>query len=144
MRPKNQRLVLGVGALAMLIGAALLAMVALRSQASYYVTSSALLSAPPAADHGVRLGGMVKAGSVTRSSDGLTTLFLVGDGVRCVTVAFTGILPDLFREGSGVTADGRFAAGVFRATGLLAKHDENYVPPAMAKRVTQAASARAC
>ena len=144
MRTKNQRLVLGLAAVGLLIGAALLAMVALRSQASYYVTSSVLLTDPPAAGDAVRLGGMVRTGSVRRSADGLTTRFQVGDGARCVAVAFTGILPDLFREGSGVTADGRFVGGVFRATGLLAKHDENYVPPAMAERMTRAASARAC
>lgn len=144
MKAKNQRLVLGLGAVGLLVAAGLLAMVALRTQASYYVTASVLLHEPPAADDPVRLGGMVKTGSIARSPDGLTTRFLVGDGRRCVPVAFTGILPDLFREGSGVTADGRFAAGVFRATGLLAKHDENYVPPAMAKRMTSAASTRAC
>lgn len=144
MKAKNQRLVLGLMSVALLIAAGLLAMVALRTQASYFVTSSVLIAEPPAPDDSVRLGGMVKVGSIERAPDGLTTRFLVGDGVACVPVSFTGILPDLFREGSGVTADGRFVAGVFRATGLLAKHDENYVPPAMAQRMTKAASARAC
>ena len=144
MKAKNQRLVLALGAVTLLVAAGLLAMVALRTQASYYVTASVLLQQPPATDDAVRLGGMVKTGSVARSLDGLTTRFLVGDGRRCVPVVFSGILPDLFREGSGVTADGRFVVGVFQATGLLAKHDENYVPPAMAKRMTRAASARAC
>lgn len=144
MNAKNQRLVLGLGSLILLVGAGLLAMIALRTQASYYVTSSVLLTDPPSAGSAVRLGGMVKEGSIERSATGLTTRFLVGDGVHCVPVAFTGILPDLFREGSGVTADGRLVGGVFRATGLLAKHDENYVPPAMAKRIARAASGQAC
>ena len=144
MKPKNQRLMLALTSLVLLIGAGLLALVGLRTQASYYVTSSVLLSEPPDADEPVRLGGMVRLRSVERSADGLTTRFLVGDGMRCVPVEYTGIVPDLFREGSGVTADGRWADGVFRATGLLAKHDENYVPPAMAARVTSAAAARAC
>ena len=144
MKPKTQRLWLGLGALALLVGAGLLAMVALKTQASYYVTSSVLLSAPPAADDPVRLGGMVKSGSVRRSSDGLTTRFAVGDGRVCVPVVFTGILPDLFREGSGVTADGRFVGGTFLASGLLAKHDENYVPSATAKRMMRTATEHAC
>ena len=144
MRAKTQRLWLGLVAVGLLVASGLLAMVALRAQASYYVTASALVSAPPAADDPVRLGGMVKTGSVRRSADGLTTRFLVGDGSRCVPVAFTGILPDLFREGSGVTADGRFVAGTFLATGLLAKHDENYVPSATAKRMMSTATEHAC
>lgn len=144
MKPKNQRLMLALTSLVLLIGAGLLALVGLRTQASYYVTSSMLLSEPPDADDPVRLGGMVRLRSVERSADGLTIRFQVGDGMRCVPVEYTGIVPDLFREGSGVTADGRWARGVFRATGLLAKHDENYVPPAMAARVTSAAAARAC
>ena len=144
MKAKTQRLWLGLGAIGLLIAAGLLALVALRAQASYYVTASALVDRPPTPDDAVRLGGMVKTGSVRRSADGLTTRFLVGDGRVCVPVAFTGILPDLFREGSGVTADGRLVAGTFLATGLLAKHDENYVPTATAKRMIRTATQHAC
>ena len=132
IKPKHQRLVLVLAALAALIAAALLAAWALRNQASYFYLPAEMASKPPAADRAVRLGGMVETGSLTTAPDGVTISFIVGDGKAKVPVMFTGITPDLFKEGSGVVAEGhRRADGTFVADNLLAKHDEKYVPREM-------------
>jgi cytochrome c-type biogenesis protein CcmE len=128
-KPKHQRLVLVLIALTALIGAALLAAWALRNQASYFYVPSDIAAAPPAPGQAVRLGGMVEAGSLRTRTDGVTIDFVVGDGKARVPVVFSGIVPDLFVEGSGVVAEGSLRAdGTFAATNLLAKHDENYMP----------------
>ena len=128
-KPKHQRLVLLVIALVALIGAALLATWALRNQASYFYVPSDMAADPPEPGQAVRLGGMVEEGSLKTQADGVTVDFVVGDGKARVPVVFSGILPDLFVEGSGVVAEGSLRAdGTFEATNLLAKHDENYVP----------------
>lgn len=132
IKPKHQRLVLILIALAALIGAVLLAIWGLRSQASYFYVPSEILAARPDPDHGVRLGGMVEQGSVKTEPDGVTIGFIVGDGKARVPVRFHGIVPSLFTEGSGVVAEGKLAAdGTFIADNLLAKHDERYVPREM-------------
>jgi cytochrome c-type biogenesis protein CcmE len=129
LKPKHQRLVLVVIALAALIGAGLLAAWALRNQASYFYVPSDIAADPPAAGQAIRLGGMVEAGSLKTRADGVTVDFVVGDGEARIPVVFSGILPDLFVEGSGVVAEGSLQAdGTFRAEELLAKHDENYMP----------------
>ncbi len=90
-------------------------------------------------DRNFRIGGMVTAGSLKRQPDGLTVKFSVTDMVETVPVSYTGILPDLFKEGKGVVAEGKLDAdGVFRATEVLAKHDENYMPPAAADALKKA------
>ena len=128
-KPKHQRLVLLAVALVALIGAALLAAWALRNQASYFYVPSDMVANPPAPGQAVRLGGMVEEGSLKTQADGVTVDFVVGDGKARVPVVFSGILPDLFVEGSGVVAEGSLRAdGTFVATNLLAKHDENYMP----------------
>jgi cytochrome c-type biogenesis protein CcmE len=129
LKPKHQRLVLVVIALAFIIGAGLLASFALRSQASYFYLPSEIVAEAPAPDRAVRLGGMVEPGSVKQQADGVTMEFIVGDGAGRVPVRFTGIVPALFTEGSGAVMDGRMGAdGVFVADQVLAKHDENYMP----------------
>ena len=129
LKPKHQRLVLVLIALVALIGAGLLAAWALRNQASYFYVPSDMAANPPGPDRAVRLGGMVEEGSLTTAADGVTVNFIVGDGEARVPVTFTGIVPDLFVEGSGVVAEGSLGAdGTFQATNLLAKHDENYMP----------------
>jgi cytochrome c-type biogenesis protein CcmE len=138
LKPKHQRLALVVIALIALIGAALLAAWGLRNQASYYYVPSELLAANPSPDRPGRLGGMVEEGSLRTAPDGVTIDFIVGDGKARVPVRYKGIVPDLFVEGSGVTADGRLGAdGIFRAETLLAKHDENYVPRELADMTAQ-------
>jgi cytochrome c-type biogenesis protein CcmE len=128
-KAKHQRLVLLALALLVLIGAALLAAWALRSQASYFYVPSDLAANPPAPGQAVRLGGMVEQGSLKTRPDGVTIDFVVGDGKARVPVTFSGIVPDLFVEGSGVVAEGALRPdGTFAATDLLAKHDENYMP----------------
>jgi len=132
LKAKHQRLILVVIALAALIGAALLAIWGLRSQASYFYVPSEILSARPDPDRGVRLGGMVETGSLRTEPDGVTIAFVVGDGKAQVPVRFRGIVPSLFTEGSGVVAEGRMQEdGTFVADNLLAKHDERYVPREM-------------
>ncbi|WP_121116723.1 cytochrome c maturation protein CcmE [Croceibacterium ferulae] len=129
LKAKHQRLVLVIVALAALIGAGLLAAWALRNQASYFYVPSAMVDDPPATGQAVRLGGMVQEGSLQTAADGVTVRFVVGDGQARVPVQFSGIVPDLFVEGSGVVAEGALRAdGTFLATNLLAKHDENYMP----------------
>ncbi len=129
MKPKHQRLVLALVALVVLIGAGLLAASALRDEASYFYTPATLAKAHVTADKAVRLGGMVKRGSVERDANGTTVRFIVQDRDAELPVIYHGITPDLFREGSGVVADGHLLAdGTFRADSMLAKHDEKYVP----------------
>lgn len=132
VKAKHQRLILIAIALAALIGAGLLAAWALRSQVSYFYVPSEIVSKPPAPGRAVRLGGMVERGSLKTEADHVTILFSVADGTARVPVRFRGITPDLFREGSGVVAEGQLGRdGIFTAERLLAKHDENYVPREM-------------
>lgn len=132
MKAKHQRLVLVLIALAALIGAGLLAAWSLRNQASFFYLPAQMQADPPAIGRAVRLGGMVEAGSITKAADGVTIRFVVGDGKARIPVEFKGIVPDLFKENSGVVAEGkRRADGTFIADNLLAKHDEKYVPREM-------------
>lgn len=129
MKPKHQRLLLAFVAITALTGAGLIAASALRNEASYFYTPTTLARAEPNTGKSLRLGGMVKRGSVKRDTDGITVRFAVQDKDSERAVQYRGITPDLFVEGSGVVADGRLAkGGVFIADSLLAKHDENYVP----------------
>jgi cytochrome c-type biogenesis protein CcmE len=129
MKPKNQRLVLVSAAIAALLVAALLAMWGLRSQASYFYTPADIAAGKAAQGQALRLGGMVERGSVQRQSDGVTIRFVVTDGQARTPVIYRGIVPDLFREGSGAVAEGRLENGTFVADRILAKHDERYMPP---------------
>lgn len=134
MKAKHQRLILALVAVAAMIGAALLAMSALKDQAAYFYTPSDARQDNVEVGRAVRLGGMVQTGSIKRDPDGVTVRFVVTDGKETVPVSFKGIVPDLFKEGSGVVAEGSFDAnGGFVATNILAKHDERYMPPQLAK-----------
>ena len=128
-KPKHQRLVLVAIALVALIGAGVLAAWALRNQASYFYVPSDIAASPPEPGQEIRLGGMIEAGSFKTRADGVTVDFVVGDGEARVPVVFSGIVPDLVVEGSGVVAEGAMRPdGTFAASELLAKHDENYMP----------------
>ena len=129
MKPKNQRLLLVLLALAALIGAVLLAMLGLREQASYFLTPGDIAAGKAEPGRAFRLGGMVQTGSIERQQDGVTITFRVSDGKAVTAVRYTGIAPDLFREGSGVVAEGRMQGREFVADTILAKHDERYMPP---------------
>jgi len=130
MKPKHQRMTLVVLALVAIVAAGLIAAWTLRNQANYFYLPEQMASEPPAVGQAVRLGGMVQPGSIEAQSDGVSVRFVVtGNTDSTVPVRYSGILPDLFVEGSGVVAEGSLARdGVFQATNLLAKHDENYMP----------------
>jgi cytochrome c-type biogenesis protein CcmE len=133
VKPKHQRLILAVIAFAALIGAGFIAAAALREEASYFYTPTTLAKAQVEPGQAIRLGGMVLTGSIVRAADGVSISFIVQDRDAIQKVAYRGITPDLFVEGSGVVADGRIRPdGVFVADNLLAKHDENYVPKELA------------
>lgn len=135
VKPKHQRLVLIVLAVAALVGAVLLAMWGLQDRAAYFVTPSDIAAGRVQPDKAMRLGGMVVKGSLKRDPDGLTVRFIVSDTRAETPVMFRGITPDLFREGSGVVAEGRLSpSGLFVADNILAKHDERYMPPQMANQ----------
>jgi cytochrome c-type biogenesis protein CcmE len=129
MKPKNQRLVLVAAAITAALVAVLLAMWGLKDRASYFYTPADLVAGKPEPGRAVRLGGMVETGSITHQSDGVTIRFVVTDGKAETPVVYRGIVPDLFREGSGVVAEGRLQDGTFVADNILAKHDERYMPP---------------
>jgi cytochrome c-type biogenesis protein CcmE len=129
MKPKNQRLVLIGAALVAVLAAVLLAMWGLRDRAAYFYTPADIVAGKAGQGQPIRLGGMVERGSIVRQSDGLTIRFIVTDGQATTPVIYRGIVPDLFREGSGVVAEGRVANGTFVADTILAKHDERYMPP---------------
>jgi len=136
MTAKRQRLVLVLLALAAVGIAALLALSALRDQAAFFYAPSDVATQGLPLGRAVRLGGMVEAGSVKRAPDGVTVRFVVTDGRATTPVTFAGIVPDLFRERSGVVAEGAFCRdGSFVASNLLAKHDEKYMPPQMAGKM---------
>ncbi len=130
MKAKHQRLTLGVLALCAVVASGLIAASALKSQAAFFYAPSDAIAQKPEIGRAVRLGGMVSANSIVRQADGVSIRFLVNDGKNSVPVRFTGITPDLFKEKSGVVAEGSFQRdGSFLATNLLAKHDERYMPP---------------
>jgi cytochrome c-type biogenesis protein CcmE len=136
VKAKNQRLTLLILAAAAVLAAVLLAMSALKDQASYFYAPSDVRAKGLPLDRAVRVGGMVQRGSIQRQPDGVTIRFLVGDGSGAVIpVEYRGIVPELFREDSGVIAEGRFRPdGRFAASEILARHDENYMPPELAPK----------
>jgi cytochrome c-type biogenesis protein CcmE len=129
MKAKHQRLILVLVALVALVGAGLLAASALRDEAAYFYAPNDVKTKGVEPGKAIRLGGMVVKDSLKRQADGVTIRFDVTDGKATVPATFSGIAPDLFKEGSGVVAEGSFdAGGTFIATNLLAKHDERYMP----------------
>ena len=136
--PKHQRLVLVLLGVAALIGAALLAMWGLADRAAYFRTPQDIAAGRASAGEPIRLGGMVKAGSIARQADGVSIRFVVTDGPASVPVRYRGIVPDLFKENSGVVAEGRLTSdGVFVADTILAKHDERYMPPQLGNQAAE-------
>ncbi|HAZ60642.1 MAG TPA: cytochrome c maturation protein CcmE [Gammaproteobacteria bacterium] len=133
MTPRQRRF---LGAFAVLAGVATAAAVLLSAVSEnllFFYTPSQVAAGEVPADRTVRVGGLVVSGSIERNPDSLAVRFQVTDMARVVPVSYEGILPDLFREGQGIIAQGRIDAnGVFQATEVLAKHDENYMPPEVA------------
>jgi cytochrome c-type biogenesis protein CcmE len=139
LKPRTRRalwIVAGLGALGV---AAALVLNAFRSNLVFFFTPSQVAAHEAPNDRTFRIGGLVESGSVVRKSDALTVTFRVTDLAQTIPVVFTGILPDLFREGKGVVAQGKLGPdGVFRANEVLAKHDENYMPPEAAEALRKA------
>ncbi len=134
-KPKNQRLILLILAAAAVTAAVVLGMWGLRDNAAFFYAPADVARKGIPLGRNIRIGGMVEEGSIERAADGVTIEFLVGDESNAtIPVRFTGIAPDLFKEGSGVVAEGRFErGGRFVADEILAKHDENYMPPQLAR-----------
>ena len=137
MKPRHQRALLIIAALVVIGVAAVLILNALNSNIALYVTPSDVATGKSPQGQAFRIGGMVKDGSVKR--DGLTVHFIITDMVKDIPVAYTGILPDLFKEGKGAVIQGRINSnGEFIASEVLAKHDENYMPPEAKHALEQA------
>jgi cytochrome c-type biogenesis protein CcmE len=129
MTRKRQRLGLLALGMTALAGATALVLMAFSDNLVFFYSPSELKAQAVAADRRLRIGGLVEAHSLSRGADGSTVAFRVTDGKNDVTVEYRGILPDLFREGQGVVAEGKLRAdGVFAAATVLAKHDEKYMP----------------
>ncbi|HEX4857771.1 MAG TPA: cytochrome c maturation protein CcmE [Usitatibacteraceae bacterium] len=125
--------------LAVLVAATALVLKAFRSNLVLFHTPSEVAEKKIPLDRAFRLGGLVSDGSLQRASDGLTVRFKITDTAQAVPVSYTGILPDLFKEGKGVVAQGKMAPdGTFMASEVLAKHDENYMPPEAAEALQKA------
>jgi len=137
MKPRHRRLILVAAGLALLGVAAALVLNAFQSNLVFFFTPSQIAANEAPQGKTFRIGGMVEKGSVKR--EGVEVRFLVTDTAKAIPVLYSGALPDLFREGKGVVAQGQLGAdGVFRAREVLAKHDENYMPPEAADAVQRA------
>ncbi len=142
MKPRHKRIAFIASGVLCLGVATALVLNAFQSNLVFFHSPSDVLAGKAPKDKAFRVGGMVEKGSVKRVGDGLTVQFLVTDTVKTVPVAYTGTLPDLFREGKGVVAQGRLRPdGVFQASEVLAKHDENYMPPEVANAIEHAQKA---
>ncbi len=143
MKPRHRRMAIIVASLAALGIAAALVLNAFQSNLVFFFSPSQVVANEAPRGKPFRIGGMVEAGSLKRENDGLTVRFRVTDTAQTIPVVYTGILPDLFKEGKGVVAQGRLGSGgVFEASEVLAKHDENYMPPDAAHAIEQAQKAR--
>ena len=139
MKPRTRRALWIVAGLAGLGVAATLVLNAFQSNLVFFFTPTQVASHEAPRDRAFRIGGLVEEGSVVREKDALTVRFKVTDTAKTIPVVYTGILPDLFREGKGVVAQGRIGAdGTFQAKEVLAKHDENYMPPEAAEALKKA------
>ena len=143
MKARHKRMGLIVIGLIILAAATALVLNALKGNLSYFFSPTEVTEGKPPQDHVFRLGGMVEKGSVQRAAGDLTVKFVVTDMHKTVKVAYSGILPDLFAEGQGVIAQGRLSPdGVFVADEVLAKHDENYMPPEVADAMNKGEKAK--
>ena len=143
MKPRHKRIAMIATGLAALAAASALVLSAFQSNLVFFFSPSQVLANEAPRSKVFRIGGMVEQASLKRGSDGLTVRFRVTDTVQTIDVVYTGILPDLFKEGKGVVAQGRLGNdGVFQATEVLAKHDENYMPPDAKHAIEQAQKAQ--
>ena len=139
MKPRHKRIAMVAGGLAALAVAAALILTAFQQNLVFFFTPSQVAANEAPRGRTFRIGGLVEKGSVKRQPDGVTVRFVVTDTAKSMPVIYRGVLPDLFREGKGVVAQGRIGAdGMFQASEVLAKHDENYMPPEAADAVKRA------
>ena len=144
LKPRHKRLILLAGALALLGIATVLVLSAFRKNLVFFFTPTQVLSGEAPRGQSLRIGGLVENGTLQRQADGVTVRFVVTDLAHKVTVNYRGILPDLFKEGKGVVAQGHLDADrVFIADQVLAKHDENYMPPEAADALKKGAAVAA-
>ena len=139
MKSRHKRLSFIVVGLVGLGVAGALILNALKGNMAYFYSPSEVMAGQAPVGKNIRIGGLVQKGSLNRHDDGLTVNFLVTDTLKDITVVYTGILPDLFREGQGVVAQGKLGRdGMFHADEVLAKHDETYMPPEVAETLDKA------
>jgi cytochrome c-type biogenesis protein CcmE len=138
MKPRHRRIALIVAGVAGLAIAAALVLSAFQQNLVFFFTPSQVAANEAPQGRAFRVGGMVETGSVKRQPDGVTVHFVVTDTAKSIAVAYRGVLPDLFREGKGVVTQGRLENGMFVASEVLAKHDENYMPPEAAEAMKKA------
>jgi cytochrome c-type biogenesis protein CcmE len=141
MKPRHKRIAMIAGGLAALGAAAAFVLAAFQESLVFFFTPTEVEAKKAPQGRAFRIGGMVVPGSVKRQPDGVTVQFVVTDTAKNVPVVYKGLLPDLFKEGKGVVTQGKLGGdGVFYASEVLAKHDENYMPPAAADAIKQAQS----
>ena len=143
MKPRHKKLTIIIMSVAALGLSTALVLDVFQSNLVFFFSPSQVAANEAPRGRSFRIGGLVEEGSVKRQSDGITVSFVVTDTAKNIPVVYTGILPDLFKEGKGVVAQGKLSAdGVFRADEVLAKHDENYMPPEAADALEQASKAQ--
>ncbi len=139
MKPRSKRLIAIACGLAALSAATALVLNAFNSNLVFFFSPTQVSANEAPQGRSFRIGGLVEEGSIKRETQGLTTRFVVTDLAKTIPVTYTGLLPDLFKEGKGVVAQGKLGAdGIFRADQVLAKHDENYMPPEAADALAKA------
>jgi cytochrome c-type biogenesis protein CcmE len=144
MKPRTQRTIAIAAGVVLIAVAAALVLNAFQGNVVFFFSPSDVEAKKAPLEKTFRIGGMVEKGSVKRQPDGLTVQFVVTDTAKTIPVSYTGILPDLFKEGKGVVAQGKLGPdGVFRASEVLAKHDENYMPPEAAHALSKAEAEKA-
>ena len=144
MKPRHKRFVLvGVGVAGLALSATLVLSAFQKNLVFFYTPSQVAANEAPVGKS-FRIGGLVEKGSVKREADGVSVQFIVTDTAKSIPVVYRGILPDLFKEGKGVVTQGKIGPdGTFRAEEVLAKHDENYMPPAAQDALNQANAKKA-
>ena len=144
MKPRHQRMIAIAAGVALIAVAAALVLSAFQGNVVFFFSPSQVAAKEAPLDRTFRVGGMVEKGSLRRRADGLTVEFIVTDTAKTIPVVYTGILPDLFKEGKGVVAQGKLGPdGAFHASEVLAKHDENYMPPEAAHALSKAEADKA-
>ena len=141
MKARSKRLMLVGGGVVLLFAAVALVLSAFQQNLVFFHTPTEVSEGKAPTGKTFRIGDMVEDGSIQREADGITVRFAITDTAKVIPVTYSGTLPDLFKEGKGAVVQGKLEGGVFRATEVLAKHDENYMPPEAAHAVEQAQKA---